>query len=700
MSGVRKGTGEFFVALLVSLLLAVLFTGPWHPNPVTAVAAFTGPDEIFARADVANWVYGLSWGARHPDNLYDASILNPVPHSLTTGEPRITENLWSIPVFRILDPVTGWGVMIWIGFAATSLGSYAAGRWLTGSRWAGAALAVLYAFNAYRARHIHLVEASFAPFLPIALVGLVLFLERPTRRNGLALGMVTALAAIEHLYTTVLLFTVLPPALLWGARLRRVPLSRALWPLLSGAALTALAYFPMAVLYYDQHRQTGLERPFFDIDWWSATWSTWMPWCGDLRKSLFPGWIVTAMGLWGLGRVARREPGLVAAALVSVALSFGTLRVLFWEAGLPFIEIPTPYELLHEHLLPFRAVRVVTRFGGVAHLVLAIGGALLAADWARRGRGLRVALLIILAASFLEARRPIGSFEALPARARDESYRWIAAQPGRFGVVDAPMGLETDREGVKLEIDALYAAAVHGKPTPNGSRATIIPWHESIAAHLARPDPSETPEILRALGVRYVVARDSATAEGFRHVGLASVFVSPGGFEVLEAEAPLTVPENPAELQARLFELSHHRIDEPFPGLGGRFLVPDTMTMGAGSFRLETITVVNDGRETWCGNGALLGLGPTGDVIPMMDRLEADGGGAEEDPRDPRGFPIRWGGALPCEVAPGESATVTFHCLAPRRPGVYRAYFDLVVRNRGAFHPPDRAPSVMTLVVE
>ncbi len=700
---------EALLAVAAAVLLSLAFVFPWIPNATTVPTTYAGESEFFAKLDASIWTYMLAWGARHPDRFYEAPILSPLQTPLVANDPRLTEGIWSIPLFRAFDPVRAWGITTIVALAATFLGTYVAGRALTGSRWGGAALGVFFAFGSFRACHVCHVEGLFAPFLALAPAAGVLFVEKPARRRLIAAAGLAALAVIEYSYTAVALSLCLLPALAGGAFLRRVPPARALGAFLLTAALVAVALAPVARTYAQFHRETALERDPGEIDAGSAdlvTWATradgalWLPGGEEGSfspdKRLFPGFALLLVATAGLPSLRRRAPEILVMGLLSLLLSFGTLRVLFWSIGLPQPAWSTPYEVLAEWLLPLRAIRSPARLAVLSHLALAFAGAFAIARLGRGGSRGAAAAALLLALAFLESRAGMRETRILPERAGDPAYAWIAGRAEAGGVVDAPMGRMLDMREDLWEAESLFAALVHGRPTPNGTIATLVPWHESIATHLARPRAGETPELLRALGVQFVVARDEGTAAGFEKAGLAVAHRSDSGSVVFEVDTPCPVPRHAAEVQERLYASAHERIHDDADSPAALITAPKQLDLRARKRFEFDVVVENTGAGAWCGDGAVYGQGPIGDVLLQARAWRGADGNVV---RNHRGRPLPVWAPLPCDVHPGETVVVRVKGIAPRTPGLYDLDLDLIVNGLRWFHATDSGTARVEVVI-
>lgn len=696
---------EALLALLVCLLLTALFTWPWRPNPHTIPTTFTGEYEFYPFIDGTQWTYMYAWSARHPLSFYDPPQLLPITHTFTLSDPRLTEGILFLPFFRFLAPVTALGWSLWLSVAITSWTSYLSGRWLGWSRWGAAAFTILFGFGLNHAAHIFNPDLAFQPFLPLAMAGLWHFGRAPCRRSAVIAGALLALASIEYSYYAVMFFTIVPLSLGILCLARRLDPRPTLLLLGVMAALTVIMLIPVAREYWSMHRCLGIERGLIDCD--GIRLSNWImtPSCtlivpggppATLAWPMFPGLVTLVLGLTGLPALRRQSPLVLLCGLFALFLSFGTGRLMLWQLGLPAVPWPLPYELLHHWLMPFRALRAPMRFVVLPHLVLALSGALTVERLAPHRSRWRGLFLILLALSFCEARWNMHGVDLGIDRAADPAYAWIAAQPAPGGVLDLPMGSMDDPARMKIEYAALLPSLVHGRRTPNGTAGAPVAWQESIAAHTARPRPGETPELLRVLGIRFVVARDGATIATWKRIGLRRVFDSPTGSAVFEVDSPQAFPSSPTEAQDRLAESAHHHATD-LHGLDAVITCDTSPSVPPGWFTRFPIVVRNTGTETWCANGAIYGCGPRGDIMVGAFRMR---GGAAEDALDPRGWPLIWHGSLPADVAPGETVTVTVMGLAPREPGVYTLDLDLHAFELGWFHPPDSHPCPVTLRVE
>lgn len=705
-------TVEFLCVLGACAVLAMAFTAPWHPNATTIPTSYQGDAEFFARLDASMWTYMLAWGAEHPGRFYDAPILLPVRDPLVANDPRLTEGLWSIPIFRLFSPVTAWGVTLWLALTFTAVGCYYAGKLLTGSRWGGAAVAVLFSFGMFRANHVCHIEGTFAPFLALSLAVMVRFLERPGRRATIVFALALTAATIEYSYIAVPLALTLPFAIGWGIWRRGISWKQGLMPVIYSGALSAIILLPVAVKYASFHRNFGVQRPLDQVDGCSADLFAWitgptgrmLPPFGDafehifVDPQLFPGFILTLLGIAGAILLWRKAPEIVIVGALAFLLSFGTLRMLLWQLGVPPFEARTPYEVLYDWVLPLKAIRAPARFAVLTHLALAFGGAMVLTRMAARRSG-RILAVGVLAVAFMEASAGIHAVRILPERYDDPAYRWLAEQPGDFAVLHAPMGLHAVRDEHVGEAEQMLIALIHGKRIPNGTLAAELPWHESIAVNTRNPSHGEAQRLMRALGIRYVVAADPATTAAYDTAGFHRVCASEAGTVVFKVDSPLPVPSSPRDVAERLAgDSAIRKRREAGRRQGASLRAPADAVMHTGRHFVLPVLVRNTGEMPWTSLGQIYGDTDFGDVAVGIRRWRDMESGAIAG--SPREATLSAAAFLPANLMPGEGVVVSVAGVAPIRPGRYVAEIDMSATGIGWLSPPDHPAASVEVTVE
>jgi len=697
---------EFIVVFAACFALSAAFTAPWHPDTKNIPTVYQGKAEYFAQLDVSGMAYMLAWGAHHPGRFYDAPVLFPVRDPLVANDPRLTEGIWSIPLFRLLPVILAWGVTLWLALTFTAIGCYYAGRIFTGSRWGGAALMVLFSFGMFRANQVCNVEGIFAPFLALSFAGMVSFLETPKRWTMACFAIALTLAVIEYSYTAVALGVTLPFAYAYGIWRRKVPWKQAVIPLLIAGALTALILFPVALKYAAFHQSLGIKRHIMQVDSSSADLFAWItgptgrilpPFGGEFQHNfvvsqLFPGFVLLIAGMAGIVMLWRKSPEIVLMGVLGFFLSFGTMRFLFWQMGLDHIQMRTPYELLYDFLLPFKAIRAPARFGLLTHLFLAFAGTMVIVKMSSSRHG-KVLAVILLCISFLEARAGMHAVRVLPERADNPAYQWLARQPGDFAVLEVPAGLNNVRLQQLGEAESMMVALVHGKRTPNGTFAASMPWHDSICVNTANPAHGEAKRVLQALGVGYVVARDASAGREYARAGYRCVYGTNSDVSIFEVESPCPVAEGLEDLASRLkpdiFRAQTGSSEKPE---SASIRAPAILQVNKGDRFELPVTIRNTGSNTWAGNSYIYGKGGAGDIVAGFRCWRRGKTGVPDFARGPRGEILGATGSLPCNLLPGESAEVIITGIAPVIPGSYAVEVDIAVKGLGWVSPDDSPP--------
>jgi hypothetical protein len=289
-----------------------------------------------------------------------------------------------------------------------------------------------------------------------------------------------------------------------------LPVADISWRELSHVALAfgaaALALVPFALPYLWVHRELGVEWDLSGLGGLSATPKAYLASSSHLYRTLseavtteaergdylFPGLTLLVLGGTGLAMVlkdpARRRIGVCYAAILvaGVVLSLGPATPV--------------YPFLYEHIVFFRGIRALTRFGLLPLLSLSILSAFTLA-WLFEGSGRLRRRKAACAA--------IGLFfviesTALPyqlAPHRDEPpavYSWLRdhGKPGPF--VELPFKVVDTRY--------MFWARHHDfRPTLNGDSGFIPMSHQWMKVALSRFPSPDAVALLQRLSVRYVV---------------------------------------------------------------------------------------------------------------------------------------------------------------------------------------------------
>jgi hypothetical protein len=354
-------------------------------------------------ADPLLSTWRLSWFAhqlpRDPRHLYDANIFYPEPRTLAYSDAMLVPSLTIAPaVWLGMHQLLAYNVLLLSGFAFSGAAMFLLVRSLT--RHVGAALfaGFVFAFLPFRFMHYAHLELQMSYWMPLCLWAFHKCVAHGRLRDGLLTGLFFALQMLSSWYYGIFFATFLVPvggAVMIGAGWKDA--RRAMRPLIAGAVVAIILIAPFAVPYFQARRSLG-DRPVSEIEFYSATPQNYMAahernalfgpltaaWGGQERE-LFEGVAVPLIALVGLW------PPLSAA---RIGYALGLL--LAFEASLGLNGMLYPW--LHEHVLPYRGLRVPARMAMIVGLTLAILGGY---GVARMCTGLRTRRTAALVCTFL-----------------------------------------------------------------------------------------------------------------------------------------------------------------------------------------------------------------------------------------------------------------------------------------------------------
>ena len=350
-----RGLTEATLVILTGTALAVVLTYP---------LAFRIDHIGRLNTDDGRWsIWVVSWVAHalttQPLRVYDANIFYPHRHALAFSEANLGAGAIGAPVWLLThNPYTTHNVVVLIGFVLSYAGAYYLARYLTGSRPAAIVAGACFAFCPYifaRTAHIQLLLTGGLPFCMLAFHRLV---DQPGVKRAVALGVLIWAQALACAYYGVFAILMIGLGTLVFAVTRGLWRSKDYWIGIGLAAFVSAGLtLPFFLPYLEVQREQGFARTLDDARqysvnleaWagsnaWAHRW--WLPAIGDFNEVLFPGILLTVMGIagavWGLTRSvgAVREPPLqtrndIALLYVLIAIlafwsSFGPDAGLYW----------------------------------------------------------------------------------------------------------------------------------------------------------------------------------------------------------------------------------------------------------------------------------------------------------------------------------------------------------------------------------
>jgi hypothetical protein len=496
-------------------------------------------------------IWNVSWVARtlvaDPAHLFDANIFAPHKTTLAYSEANLLPGALGIPAWWLTrNPWLTLNVVLLAAFASAFAGAYLLLLYLSGSRPAAAAMAVVYAFCPYVMSHLSHIQLLFTGGIPLALYLLHRLVDEcvagevrlkarfrlkaeaaeggggasaspqdsdsvaaAVRRNrAILLGLALGAQALCCAYYGVFAGLMVGYATLVLAGTRRLWRSRAYWIAIATAAATALAItLPLFVPFLRVQRETGFARTVEDTARWaarpldyivsSAHAHAWLlayaRTIGQYLEVLFPGLLALGFGAAGIAIALRRR-----AIHGETALLYGTLGVLaLWSSFGPQAGL---YRVLY-HLPTFSFLRAPSRLGLVVVLVLAVFASI----------ALR-ALLDLVSTRL----RPLAAVAVVAAAIADVAVfplRWVEAPaiPSGYAALAhhprAPLAefpFYGDRIAFPLHAQYMLFSTSHWLPLVNGY-SDVIPLDFREAAPVLASFPS--PDAFAVLAhhrVRYI----------------------------------------------------------------------------------------------------------------------------------------------------------------------------------------------------
>ncbi len=436
------------------LLLTILLLWPLVGHLRSAV-----PDTI---SDPLLNTWTLRWVQHalvtNPTHLYDGNMFAPNARSLAFSELLLPQAIMAWPVWLVThNALLTYNLSVLITYPLCAVAMYALCRALGAVRGAAFVAGVLFAFAPFRLDNNAHLQVLSMQWMPLALLAVIRYMQRPTRWRFTAVAAMMTLAVLSSVYYTMMFGTALAVFLaVEMIRQRRLFWSRAALGLLGALAIAGVIVVALDVPYltmrHEHHIVRTLDesydnsaRPdsFVTVTPGSLLWRHILPHSGAERSALFPGALLLLLALVGLASV--RCPwmaGLVALGIVSFVLSFGPT----W--GAKDQGAPLPYRLLYEHVAGYKGIRGPDRFEALVLLALcpiaALGATRLwrSVTWWKPAL-LRYAPLIAVLIGALAvgecATRLLPTVPVDQSAATLAPYRWLAAHPGTGTVAEFPV---------------------------------------------------------------------------------------------------------------------------------------------------------------------------------------------------------------------------------------------------------------------
>lgn len=504
------------VAVVLACLLSVALTWPLAGRLGSAGRVETG-DGRFG-------IWNVSWVAHAlttaPATLFDANIFHPHDNALAFSEANVVAGVLAIPAWLLSggNPYAAYNSVVLMAFILAALAAYGLARTVGASRHGAGVAAIIYGCSPYMLAHIPHIQLlmTFGPALSLAM--LHRFVDDPTPRRAVALGVALAVTGLACGYYGIFSGLIATGGILWFAAFDGRWRQMRYW---TGAALAAglvmLILAPFFLPYLDI-RQAGFGRTLQDARMYSTVGRayfasavllhTWMlPLLGTWREVLFPGFQAIGFGLaaLALGAIHRHRfarPQLVTfyagVIVVSVWISLGP------DAGL--------YTVLYHALPAFSFLRAPARMGILVTLALAVLASLTLTWLQTRGwRFWRPAATLVVLVAVAESWA--GPMRLTDAPVLPEAHARLAVLP-RAPVVEFPFfrgGADRHRH-----TEYMLLSTFHWQPLINGYSDFMPEDFFDIKPAMEQFPAPEALATLHERGVRWVVVHFSKYPDAVR----------------------------------------------------------------------------------------------------------------------------------------------------------------------------------------
>ncbi len=501
---------DYASALLVYTVATLVLSYPLALHPASLSRLDNGDARLNA--------WAISWVAHQvvqdPLRLFEGNTFHPLPHSLAYSEHLALLGILALPLLRFTDDlVLTNNLLLLASMWASAMGMYFLARTLTRHHLASLLAGLFFSFASFRFNRLPHLQMQLYAFLPLFLACWHRYVDGRKPRDLVLTGAFFVLQALSGTYlgaiSAVALAVALATFLPFSGFSRRELLSVALALMVSMAVLA-----PFAAPYLWVHRELGIEWDLPGVGSLSATPSSYLASSSHLYRALsehfwraqpptdylFPGVSVSLLSIAGAVALAR-APG-----QRRILLCYGLIFILGYLISLgPRTGL---YPFLYEHVVFFRGLRALTRFGLLPLFSMSLLSAA-ALAWLLQTRGglSRQKLVSLAIAVFF-----VAESTALPYRFErwtddpPEVYRWLSqAKPGPM--VELPFKV--------IDTQYMFWARHHGfRPMVNGDSGFVPMSHQWIKTAFARFPSPDAIALLRRLKVRYVVLHLGAFRDG------------------------------------------------------------------------------------------------------------------------------------------------------------------------------------------
>jgi hypothetical protein len=496
---------ELLVALPIATLLAVVLTWPLAPGLASSGRVDSG--------DARHGIWNVAWVARaltsDPGALWDANIFHPHDNALAFSEANIVAGVMAIPVWLIThDGLAAANSAILLSFVFSALAMFALARYLTGGVAASALAALMFAYSPYAFARLAHMQLLMTFGLPLTMLALHRFVDRPDTRRALALGGAMTVTALSCGYYGIFVGLAVGWGCLWFGVARAHWRAGRYWLQCAVALATSAVLTAPFLLPYAGIRDEGFGRSLADARLFSADWQAylasaklvhdWMlPLLGEWNEVLFPGFLALTFALTAIVQSARGSAGAAPRALVGFYSSLAGLAA--WASFGPDAGL---YTALFQTLPFFDLIRAPARFGVLVTLGVTTLAAMSMATLLRRLHGSRRRVILVALTAATLATSTVGPLTLADRRPLHPVYERLAHMPVA-PVAEFPYFVQPQERHRHTEY--MFESLHHWQPLINGYSDHTPPEAAADGLVLAGFPSDAAWDVLQRRGARYVV---------------------------------------------------------------------------------------------------------------------------------------------------------------------------------------------------
>lgn len=526
-----------FLVLCAFLMFSVLLTWPLVLHLDTAL------DNDFDTLMFVSVLHSFRTNViAHPWDLFSAPFYHPHRRTLPTVFHNYTVGLAYIPLYQIAgNPVRAYNILYLLTLALDGFAMYRLVRYLTDEELPGVVAGFIFAFCPFRVANFQYIPFLTNYWIVFSCICLFKYFRRLSLRPAPGIGLCAwafffyLLQCLSDIVAGVYFGVVFFPVLIHGLLVNRRQLRPgSLARIIALCALLAVCLAAATAPLRSIRRDMAEERVAWDVETVQeicpaiSSYLSSPPgnisygnvsrgWAMNARQINFYGaaaWLLALVGFFSERRAAHFFPGNMLRLFLFICLAAFLLSLGPWIYLAPGIRLcPGPAMLVYA-VCP--ALRTLGGLGMVILLLLCIlagFGVKWLAHQLQKSHLCRRALvgagLIIILTTEYASHPPTtwGQPFFLVPREPPAVYQWLMAQKDSTPLIELPMPWEPEEVGGAFGLDtgAMYWSVYHGRRIVNGQTAFSYPEYKIIVDQMRLFPSRETIDILRSLGVRYVV---------------------------------------------------------------------------------------------------------------------------------------------------------------------------------------------------